>query len=255
MKVAVCISGLPRSYKPGFKELKKWFLDKYDCDVYIHTWYDTKTVYETGHKFVDKSYYTFNEEDYQTILKLYQPVSYEFQKPIPFDVNGIQGPKLGYKLHNILSAAYSAYACFELVKDSGIEYDIIIRYRFDLKFTDMVSPECQFLKDITQLDLSKVNVFAYEKDEYGNPTRIKEMDDIFAVGGYESMSKFYSYFSYILYNLYLDPGYPKWLFEGTITPDFIVAEALLRYHLEKQEIGINFIESLNPLWYTAGIIR
>lgn len=255
MKVAVCISGLPRSYKPGFVELKKWFLDKYDCDVYIHTWYDTKTVYETGHRFVDKAYYTFTKEDYNNILELYQPKDYCFQKPIPFDVNEIQGPELGYKLHNILSAAYSAHSCFELVKESGIEYDIIVRYRFDLYFTDMVMPECQFLTDITQLDLSKVNVFAYDKDEDGHPTRVREIDDIFAVGGYEPMEKFYSFFSYLLYYLYIDPEYPIWLFSGTTTPDKIVAESLLKYHLIKQNVEIDYIESLNPKWYTAGIIR
>ena len=54
MKVAVCISGQPRNYKKGFLEIKKWFLDKYDCDVYIHTWYDTKSIFETGHDYLEK---------------------------------------------------------------------------------------------------------------------------------------------------------------------------------------------------------
>ena len=35
MKIAIIISGLPRCYKEGYEELKKWFLDKYDCDIYI----------------------------------------------------------------------------------------------------------------------------------------------------------------------------------------------------------------------------
>ena len=68
MKVAVCISGLPRNYEQGFKELKKWFLNKYDCDVYIHTWYDTKSVFETGHDYLEKKTYSFTQNDYGKIL-------------------------------------------------------------------------------------------------------------------------------------------------------------------------------------------
>lgn len=38
MKIAVCISGQPRSYQKGYEYLKKNLLDKYDCDIFIHTW-------------------------------------------------------------------------------------------------------------------------------------------------------------------------------------------------------------------------
>ena len=99
MKVAICISGLPRNYEQGFKELKKWFLNKYDCDVYIHTWYDTTSVFETGHDYLEKKSYNFTQKDYDNILKLYNPKAYEFQIPIPFDETDIRGSHLGYKLH------------------------------------------------------------------------------------------------------------------------------------------------------------
>ncbi len=255
MKIAVCISGLPRSYKKGFEELKTHFLDKYECDVYIHTWYDTKTIYETGHKFVDKSYYKFTEEDYQNILDLYQPKAYEFQKPILFDCNGVKGTHLGYKLNNILSAACSAYSCFNLLKESGIKYDLIIRYRFDLQFTDYVIPECIFLKNLTEIDLSKLSIFKYPDDEHGYPTRPCEMDDIFAVGGYEVMEKFYSYFSYILYYVYFDKEYRKWLETYVDNPDGLSAEPLLKWHLLNNGVEFNLVESGKLHWYTAGIIR
>ena len=61
MKIAVCISGQPRNYEKGYQELKKWFLGKYDCDVYIHTWKD-KTM-ESGHKYAKERSYEFIEED------------------------------------------------------------------------------------------------------------------------------------------------------------------------------------------------
>jgi len=255
MKIAICISGLPRSYKEGFKELKTHFLDKYDCDIYIHTWLDTKTTYETGHKFAPKAYYNFTEEDYQNILDLYQPKSYEFQKPIPFDDNKITGFKLGYKLHNILSAACSAQSCFNLLKQSKIKYDLIIRYRFDLQFTDYVSPECIFLKNLIDIDSTKLSIFAYPEEEDGTPTRTCEIDDIFAVGNYEVMEKFYSYFSWILYYIYVGDEYKDWLNSHIQNPDIISAEPILKFHLMRNGVEFNYVKSGSDDWYTAGIIR
>ena len=82
MKIAVCISGQPRNYKQGFAELKKWFLSKYDCDIYIHTWKDDSAM-EAGHKFAQARTYEFEDDDYSKILDLFKPKDYFFQKPIP----------------------------------------------------------------------------------------------------------------------------------------------------------------------------
>ena len=38
MKIAICISGQPRNFKHSYISLKKYFLDKYDCDIYFHSW-------------------------------------------------------------------------------------------------------------------------------------------------------------------------------------------------------------------------
>jgi hypothetical protein len=38
MKIALCLSGQARSFKKGFEYHKKNLLDKYDVDVFIHTW-------------------------------------------------------------------------------------------------------------------------------------------------------------------------------------------------------------------------
>jgi hypothetical protein len=60
MKIAVCISGQPRNYEQGYYELKKWFLDRYDCDVYFHTWKDTQSSFTLSHNFTETHQYTFN---------------------------------------------------------------------------------------------------------------------------------------------------------------------------------------------------
>ena len=254
MKVAVCISGQPRNYEQGFKELKKWFLNKYDCDVYIHTWYDTKSVFETGHDYLEKKTYSFTQNDYDKILKLYKPKAYEFQKPITFDETGITGSHLPYKLNNILSAAYSIHSCYNLVRESGIEYDYIIRYRFDLQFTKYVSPKCIFLKDISQLDPNKYNCFKYPDIE-GFPQRTSEIDDQFIVSGPQIADIYSDYFSYILNYIYMDAEYGEWLTTVTSTADKTVAESLLKWHVVlKNNIEVNYVESLTEHFH-AHIIR
>ena len=250
MKIAIIISGLPRCYKEGYEELKKWFLDKYDCDIYIHTWYDTKTIFKTGHNFSLNKDYKFTEEDYQNILELYQPKNYTFQKPIPFDVNGIIS-KLGVKLNVSLSSFYSLQHSFNLIKESGIEYDYIIRTRFDLKFTDYISPECVFLKDISLLNPNQLNYFQYSDD----PTiRIAEIDDLFAVGGFEVMDVYCNTFSYVLNYLYMNQEYKEWLNNLVLDPELLVNESLLKFHLFKNNISLNSVPSLTE-YFTAHIIR
>jgi len=250
MKIAISISGLPRCYKEGYEELKKWFLDKYDCDIYIHTWYDTKTIFKTGHNFSLNKEYQFTEGDYQNILELYQPKNYTFQKPIPFDVNGLTS-KFGVKLNVSLSTFYSLQHSFNLIKESGIHYDYIVRTRFDLKFTDYISPECIFLKDISILDPNKLNYFQYSNDP---SVRIAEIDDLFAVGSLEVMNIYCNTFSYVLNYLYMNKEYKEWLDNLVEEPEHLVNESLLKFHLLKNNIPLNPVSSLTE-YFTAHIMR
>lgn len=250
MKIAVCISGQPRNYEQGYYELKKWFLDRYDCDVYIHAWKDTQSSVKTSHPFAKSKNYIFTEEDYSKILDLYQPINHYFQPPIVFDTHDIRGETLGYKLNDLLSAAYSRQACYNLLEESEKEYDLVIRTRFDLQFTDYISPECIFLKDLNLLDPNKLNAFSYLPNE----DRRSEVDDLFAVSS-QSIARVYAdYFSFMLYYIYIDGEYKTWLESLVFNPDVICAESLLKYHLIKNEIEIEYIPSLTE-YFTAHIIR
>lgn len=253
MKVAICISGQPRNYEQGYYELKKWFLDKYDCDVYIHTWKDS--IMEAGHKYVKERTYEFTDEDYDRIIDLYKPKTWHFQKPIPFDTTDIRGPHIGYKLNSTLSASYSIHACYKLVKDWGIDYDLIIRTRFDLEFTDYISPECLFLKDLSLLDPNKLNVFEYPKTDEGHPTRLSEVDDLFAVSSPKIANIYADYFSYVISYIYMNPDYISWLDEHiSENADPIYPESLLKYHLVTNGVEINPVNSLTE-HFTANILR
>ena len=255
MKIAVCVSGQPRNYEQGYYELKKWFLDKYDCDVYIHAWKDLESEFKTSHPFARSKTHKFTEQDYQNILNLYQPKDYYFQSPIIFDVNDIRGPLLGYKLNDLLSAGYSRQAAFDLVEESGVEYDLVIRTRFDLEFTDYISPECLFLKDLSLLDPNKLNVFEYPLTPEGHTTRHSEVDDLFAVSSPEIAGIYADYFTYAISYIYMNDAYKAWL-DTVISenPDPIHPETVLKYHLVSNEVEINYVKSLTE-YFTANILR
>ena len=254
MKIALCLSGQPRNYELGYQELKKWFLDKYDIDVYLHAWKYTSNI-ETGHNFTASKTYSFTEQDYQNLLELYKPKSWIFQYPIPFDDTDIRGVPLNYKLSNILSAAYSIRTCFNLLNNFDTKYDLVIRTRFDLQFTDYISPECIFLKDLSLLDPNKFNTFSYPLTVEGFTTRQSEVDDLFVVSSPKITDIYTNYFGHIIKYIWMDENYPIWLNEHiSENPDKIVAESLLKYHLVSNNIDIEYIPSLTE-HYTAHIIR
>jgi len=61
-------------------------------------------------------------------------------------------------------------------------------------------------------------------------------------------------FSYIIKYCYLDPNHVQWLINKVGNDDVYAHEALLRWHLEQNNIYINRVHSLGKHW-TAGIIR
>jgi hypothetical protein len=252
MKIAICISGQPRNYEDGFGELKKWFLDKYDCDVYIHTWKDTTTEFTSSHNFTKTRHYKFTEEDYQNILDLYNPVSYKFQRPINFDDTNITG-NLGFTINGILSAWLSTQQSIQQALNSKTQYDLIVKYRFDLQFTDYVSPECEILNNFENLNPDYLHCFSFGTHDDGN-FRPTEIDDLINIGGPKVMEVYSQLFSHIIKYCYLDPNHVQWLIDKVGDGDVYAHETLLRWHLEQNNIYINRIHSFGE-HFTAGIIR
>ena len=86
MKIAILVSGQPRRYRNGFKDLKKWFLDRYDVDVYLHAWED-KVFHKYDFFNEGKLQKVYNVENnlYQNLVDWYQPKDYLFEPAIKFD--------------------------------------------------------------------------------------------------------------------------------------------------------------------------
>jgi hypothetical protein len=148
MKIAMTISGQPRSADEGFIECKKWLLDKYDIDVYLHAWNDKEFFkYDFFNEGKIKHIYKPSEKLYSNILDWYQPKDYLFEKAIKFDATDIKGSN-NQRLNSQLGMWMSLKRAWDLVEASGIKYDYVIRTRYDLKFTDHVSEDCPLINDI-----------------------------------------------------------------------------------------------------------
>lgn len=161
MKIALCISGKPRSSMFCYPYIYDAFMNnEHQVDVFIHSWDECR------------------------VLDLYKPKKLEMNSDsdvlnmlLPMlDLNGIKIE--GNVQHNILMY-YSIKACFDLIDD---EYDIIIRARFDL----LLQPKFDIESILTDLKNKKYDIYI-PNEEFN----MGGYNDQLAIGTYDIM-KIYS---------------------------------------------------------------
>jgi len=148
MKVALMLSGLPRMVEQGYNMAWKSIIDRYDTDVYLQSWQDASWGC-----------------DWQSVLYTYSTLqnvkSIHIQKPFKF-TNYKEGIKLPGKDTSRPLPEYDVMSCFrqfpmvyswqkvyQSVKDTQIDYDCIIRSRYDMHIHSFL--------DLEMLDLNKLN--------------------------------------------------------------------------------------------------
>ena len=226
MKIAILISGQPRNYIEGYEEIKKAYLDRYDCDVYIHTWEGGN--FEATQFFANRPRYTYQyKETYlNEILELYKPVQYKFEQPIIFDDKNIIDPIWRQPLQNTKSMWYSIAKAYNLIQK---DYDLIIRTRFDLRY------EISTL-DLESLDANKLHIWNWDTDE-----RVKHKGyyDVFAIGNKTNIGIYSSVYSKINWYLNYDREYIEFLKGNWPGQDSgLRNEYLLRWHLTQANVDI-----------------
>lgn len=131
MKVALCLSGLARSVEECYPSIYKTLIQPYSTDVYIHTW-------RIG----------LQQADIDRIIELYKPTRYSIDEShvairdyskIPYNWGTRQ-------VYNMYSMFDSIHRCNTLIEN---RYDVVIRCRFDLHFTEPILLE--------QYDMSKIH--------------------------------------------------------------------------------------------------
>ena len=237
MKIAICISGQARNFKQSYNGLKSYFLDKYDCDVYFHTW-KTPNFESTNFGF-GNTQYTLTDNDYNDLIQLYNPKKYIIEKPIVFDASDYKCPIWRQPLNNTLSMFYSVYKSIQLVDK---EYDYIIRTRFDIDYSKF------------NLELPQEGIIL---PEWNTDIRVRNRGyyDVFAIGKQQDMNIYSEIFSNVISYVTNDEQLLHSLSGGWPGQDSPLRnEYLLKWHLVKNNIKVKIVPTLEEK-SDVGLIR
>lgn len=224
MKIALCISGQPRFVDKGYESTKQFILDKYDVDVFVHTWFDKHNTTEfrnAGGGGYDGMKADDNVDE--MIMDLYSPISYHFEPQRIFRTDEIDVvPTLQAWSPNFMHPGGAEYwidmqRCMwysihqanwrkEVYRlDKNVQYDYIIKHRFDLQ-----------LRDDIPLPTDNT-VCAATTPQDGDPDPL-QMRDWCVVGNNQNMNVFSSTFLFIKsmadelpYNLKTNESFSKLL--------------------------------------------
>lgn len=158
MKIAVCISGQPRSAEEAYPLIYKNIIQPNQADVFIHMNYNKNDSHiERSH--ADNPYKSsqFPPNIDETVIQMYQPISYKIEDPKRFVKPSFhltparitrsmamnshkcwtEEEHNQHIIKQVTSMYYSIFKCNELKETyaltNGITYDYVIRIRFDIK--------------------------------------------------------------------------------------------------------------------------
>ena len=215
MKIAVCYSGMFRNFQNNVDNHIEHLISKYDCDIYLSFW-DAHGFNIVTTKFDSIPNDGVDTESKNKILKKLNPKNFEFELyPELENFFESEGKKYRDSEHppfckNILSMYYKINRCGEMVNDSNVDYDLILRLRSDILFSE----------DLI-LQLPKENtIYSPIKSSWD-----QSMNDQIIYGNKEVMG--------IYHNLYnkLPEIWMGWVSHAT-------PEALLFHHMKKNNISM-----------------
>jgi hypothetical protein len=163
MKIALCLSGQPRSFEKGYEYHKKNLLDHYDVDVFIHTWADSPGLEE--------------------LFKLYDPVSVMVeQKPVgDFDKRFTNTPNaVVHPPRFTVAMLYSIFKSCEL----KVAHELTNKFSYDWVIKSRTDYALNIKLPFEKLDNTKLyipNCRMVPTRDFGN--------DQFAFGGSDVMNK------------------------------------------------------------------
>jgi hypothetical protein len=155
MRVAVCLSGQPRSVRETFPYIYNNIIKPNNADVFIHTYFDPDNLYMEKIQ-LDRGNCSIDASIMDTVLELYKPKVYLVEKPKNFTKINFKMTEFRLKssrelnkhknwtdeehtkhiIKQMMSQYYSIYKSNELkenyANENGFVYDFVIRLRFDL---------------------------------------------------------------------------------------------------------------------------
>lgn len=171
-RIALCLSGQPRSYKKAHSYIKHNLLDKHIVDVFAHAWRPQIARMAV-----------FDE-----IGRLYNPIQFIMDDALPESINSdLFVPNASHPANFCTSMFFSIYRSndFRVREEAktGKKYDFVVRSRFDLALNKYI--------DFSTLEKGKVYV---SKDTDGpNPL----LNDQFAIADPETMNIYASTYLFL----------------------------------------------------------
>ena len=141
MRLALCLSGQPRSYFEGYEYVKKNLLDSYNVDVFVHSWKNPNKLNQL--------------KIYEEINSIYSPLLMLFDTALDSSVNSdLSVPNSSHPAHFCTSMFYSIHKSdhFRIVSEISLKqkYDFVIRTSFDHALNKVI--------DFSKLESGKVYV-------------------------------------------------------------------------------------------------
>lgn len=212
-KVAILISGLPRNFN-NYLNIKQYLIDCnpcYEFDIFIGLW--SKNIINIS-KTIDTGMENVMQDiDIEDVIKQYNPLSHivlDVIKEHTMFKNNIINKLVNYYTlvniptlyHPMLSQIYCMYKTFENFNEyiikNNINYDLVIRYRFDLFTSDPIL--------LDNFDSSKIYAIK----------RVPYFPDWLFISTFENMKYiFCAYEYYINCLLHKDTNYPELVFKNS----------------------------------------
>lgn len=135
LRVALCISGHLRTFEQNFISVREHILNRFNCDVFIHTW-DTLGM---PYRQLDSRVHNIKTDHMvETINRIYAPKKLIIEPTKRFLVSNLMHKAMiDYRdIPGILSMFYKIEVCnnikSEYERENNFLYDIVIRFRGDL---------------------------------------------------------------------------------------------------------------------------
>lgn len=142
------LTGLARKVREGYDSYWKYVIDNNDCDLYLHAWESSNDN-------------TTNNEDSNIVNEVYPNAKYLYiEKPFKFTkykegidnrFTDLSRPMAEYDVYGNFRSFpmyYSWESTYKHILNSGIQYDCVIRSRYDMGESNL---------DLNKLDLNKIN--------------------------------------------------------------------------------------------------
>ncbi|MEI0799690.1 hypothetical protein R4Q14_15385, partial [Brachyspira intermedia] len=201
MKIAVQLFGHLRTFKQCSLSIKKYLLDVYNCDVFIHTWDELEHSTKTWRNTSPTSNIT--DKDIEYMLNIYNPKKYLIEHQINKNDEILSSflipPYRSIDIHSMKFMFYSMESVNNLRRvysiKNNIKYDWIIVTRPDIMFYNTIQiNDIIYQANILGLDLNKYRFFAYDITDNNSNIKllISRVSDILFMGKEEVIDKYCS---------------------------------------------------------------